>query len=225
MSKYVLIFPGSKSELVSLQAVLRESHEAQQAGRAQEIAARTKLGVPLDDATDWAAVGLQIAALSCFPDRDSKAIAEQAAQLHASVAHHALVAMPDYEPVDGYDDVNLRFRGLADSDVQDHMLAVGLAHREAEAAAKVEDPTARAKAVRLANEARDQAFLAFIADAVCEVRCGEQVAGADDRALTELELEAIRATALMVPIYLAARDYQRLSPGKGLRFGLQPPST
>lgn len=225
MSKYVLIFPGSKSELVSLQAVLRESHEAQQAGRAQEIAERTKLSIPLDDATDWNAVALQITALGCLPERDSKAVAELAAKLHASVAGHALLALPDYEPVAGYDDVLLRFRGLADSAVQDHMLTVGLAHREAEAASKIEDPTARAKGVRLANEARDQAFLAFIADAVCEVRCGEQVAGSGASGLTQLELEAIRATGLMVPIYLAARDYQRLSPGKGSRFGSAPPST
>lgn len=214
--KFCLIYPGTFSGLVSLQSVLLESHQEAQAARALEIAERKKLGVPLDDATDFAAVWPLVTEMGALPRENGKAYADLALKIHALTAGHTLVPLNPYEPVDGYDDVMLKFRALSECDLQDHMLAVGSAHRDVEAAqaAPIEK---RASLVRFASEKRDQAFLDFIADSVAHVVIGDQKT--NDDVMASADLEAIRATGLMVPIYLAARDYQRLSPGKGSRFG------
>ena len=224
MAKLLLIYPGHRSEPLSLHSVLLEAHAERQLERAKEIAARIEGNVPLDDATDWAAVS-SVDVQRAIASRDSKALAAEAAKLHALVADNALVELPDYVPVDGYDDVFVRFIALSEAERQDHMVAIVAAQDVVDAADKVDPDKAQAQAVRAAYAARDQALLAFIGVAVAELRLdgGQQVAGGER--LTASDLEAIRTTGLLLPIYLAARDFQGLARKKDWHFSSAPQST
>ena len=53
----LLLYPGDVGEPVSLQAILKEAHNASRQGVLEEMTARAKAGVPLDDSTDWRLVG------------------------------------------------------------------------------------------------------------------------------------------------------------------------
>ncbi len=202
--RLVLLYPGSKSEPVKLQDVMRESHEAFAAGVALEIERRQKLGVPLDDATDWDAVDVAVKA------KDGPKVA-------ALVSGNTLRPVPAYDPTEGYDDVVVRFVALSESQRRDLSLAVALASDDLDKARVAGD----IPGVRAADERLDQARGAFVRAAICSLF----ISGVSLEGIDADDLEAVRASGLLVDLYVAARDYQRLSPGKGGRFGSRPLST
>lgn len=182
---FVLLFPGQKSALVTLQSVLKERHDNLQAHTAREIQRRTARGVPLDDGAG------------------------------------PLTALDDYVDVDGYGDVQVRFVALAEKRRAELLADVQVAVA-ARAAFAGKDVVVVGKELPLADAAIEDAQLAFIKAAVCELRDSNGVVDLSSESVAE----AIRATgSLLAHLFVAARDYQGLSPGKEKRFGSQQPST
>jgi hypothetical protein len=204
MTKLVLIRPGAVSDWVRLQDAMRESHEAQQKDRADDIEGRKKNGIPLDDETDWHAVGAAVA------KKDSAEVARL-------TSGHALLPLPDYVDVSAYDDVSVVFRAISEAQRRTLALALSAAQDAVKAAAKLDD----VGALDAACAKRDDAYAAFVKAAVARVDVGGEALGP----LKDDDVEALRITDLLQPLYVAARDFQRLSPGKGKRFGSLPQST
>jgi hypothetical protein len=203
VSKLVLIRPGAVSDWVPLQAVLREAHEARQQEVKNEIEQRRKRGVPLDDNTDWAAVK------QAAEKGDSALVAQL-------VSGNALELLEDYAPVEGYDQVLLRF--VAISEARRRALSFRVAAAQDAVAAATRKATS--EEILKACEERDAAYGALVLAAVAAV----DVAGEKIEQIGSEHLEALGASQLLTNVYVAAREYQRLSPGKGQRFGSQQPS-
>ena len=204
MEKLVLIRPGGISDWVPLQAVLREAHEALQKERADEIASRSKKGIPLDDDVDWKKVSAAVEA-------------KNAGEVVRLTAGKFLEPLDDYAAVPGNDDVKLKFRAISEAARRTLMIEVAAA---GVAVAKALD-TDDAVKIDEAQRRRDAAFAAFIGAAVVAV----DVAGDVNEVVDDALVEALAASGLLVSVFAAARDYQRLSPGKGKRFGSPQPST
>ena len=204
MSRLILIRPGGVSDWVTLQDVLREAHEAAQKERAAEIEQRTKNGVPLDDDTDWPAVAVAVAA-------------RKSAEIARLTSGHELTPIPDYVDVEGYDAVKCRFVAISEAKRRTLALAVAAAVDAVSEARAANDVQALDDACAKADRTRG----AFVQAAVG----GLNVAGEVLEALTDDDVEALHVSGLLLAVYSAARDYQRLSPGKGTRFGSPARST
>lgn len=203
MQKLVLIRPGQVSDWVALVDVLREAHEEQAEERKKEIARRAEKGIPLDDDTDWAAV-------------DAAVAAKDSAKVAALTSGNALAELPPFEAPRFADQVKLRIRAVSENTRRAAMMDVAAAV----------DAIAQAiagkhfEALPALQKARDAVFGEFIKLSVAELHVGEEAFVDVDDAL----VDALQATDLLAPIFAAARDYQRLSRGKGARFGSLQPS-
>ena len=204
MSRLVLIRPGQVSGWVSLQEVLREAHEAAQKERAAEIEQRAKNSIPLDDDTDWSAVAVAVAA-------------KKSAEVARLTSGHELAPIPDYVDVEGYGDVRCRFVAISEAKRRTLALAVAAAVDGVNEARAFSDVQALDDACAEADRARG----AFVQAAVV----GLDVSGEVLEVLTDDDVQALYVSGLLLAVYSAARDYQRLSPGKGTRFGSPAQST
>ncbi len=204
---FVLIYPGTKSAPVSLQAVLKERHDNLREATAKEIERRKAKGIPLNDSVDWAAVAPLVAA--------------QDAEGLRKMLSDGLEPLDEYEPIPGYEDIKVRFVALADKRRAELVLAVALAQNVRNAF--VGQPLADVGQECIAADAVvEAAQLALIRAAVADLQMpdGQVDLGSD------AVVEAIKATGtLLAHLFIAARDYQGLSPGKGSRFGSAAPST
>ena len=181
----MLIRPGQKSPLLTLQSVLRERHESIAADVAADIARRKRDGgVVFDEGVRW-------------PEVQAAVDDKNAIKVRALVAQ-ALRPLDPYEPIAGLDSVTVRFIALA-----------------AETREKLVDAV-------IASQGGSEEMLALLSAVVADLKVdGESLslASSDDVA-------AIKATGgLLLNLYVAARDYQGLPPGKERRFGSPPPST
>lgn len=203
MSK-VIFFPGALSPVFFLDDVLRESHEAMRDDRAGEIEARLTRGVPLDDETQWPLVTDALAeADRCNIARDTAGVAAAASKAHALVAGHKLVAFAPYESVPHYVEMHVRFRAL--SDAQRRLLLADVARTQDALTAGVGGPDFDAHL-----QLRNGAVGAFVIAAVERI---------DGHTPDDELVEALVISGMLLDVFSAARDYQRLSVGKGERFG------
>jgi hypothetical protein len=204
MSRLILIRPGQVSGWVTLQEVLREAHQAAQKDRAEEIEHRKKNGIPLDDDTDWSAVAVAVAA-------------RKSAEIAKLTSGHELTPIADYVDVEGYDNIKARFIAIPEAKRRTLTLAVA-------AAADAVNDARRAGDTQGVDDAcleRDRAYGAFVQATVREL----DVSGEVLNGITDDDVDALFASGLLLSVYSAARDYQRLSPGKGRRFGSPAQST
>jgi hypothetical protein len=203
----VLFLPGDQSPVLILDDVLRERHEDIRASRAQEIALRKEKGAPLDTETDWGAVQNVVAELSTAAGaRDTDAVARLATLAAAGVDGRKLVEIPAYQPIEHYRSVKVQFVALADN-VRRRLLRDVVAAQEALDAEDSEE----------AHVSRHVALGEFIKAAVVSIDGYQQV---DDAVVDGLAI-----SGMLLDVFVAARDYQRLSLGKGDRFGSPAPST
>ena len=181
----MLIRPGQKSPLLTLQSVLRERHESIAADVAADIARRTRDGgVVFDEGIRW-------------PEVQAAVDVKDAIKVRALVAD-ARRPLDPYEPIAGLDDVKVRFIAL-DAETRENLV----------------------EAV-IASKGGTESMLALLRATVAEL----QVGGESLSFVSSDDVAAIKATGgLLLNLYVAARDYQGLPPGKGRRFGSPPPST
>ena len=205
----LFVYPGGLSPRIPLIEALRESHEHYRAAILARIRKREAAGAPLDSDTDFAELARALAAA------DGDAAAKVASRVLAETARHALRDPGEYVEQPLHSGVELVFVALAEEQRETLLAEIMAAERAERVAEKAEDDVSARLAARGVGRARAR----FVAASVHEVISGSEVLrpGADSYALSVLE-----ASGLLVDIFVAARDYQALSLGKGGRFGRPP---
>lgn len=214
----VLIRPGNLTPPLNLLQVLRERHEESSAFVDRKIAARKAAGAT--DAVDWSVVG---PALKEAEDAHTAAAVLAAVRKIAAACAEVVEPLAAFDEPPGLGGVDVVFRALAEEERDALIGAVAIAGLGVEAAEKSEGQGARISGVLVANQSLQLAKGALVKAAVASVRIGGgPVADVDDDLVA-----ALRATGAGVFdwLYVAARDYQGLSSGKGNRFGAPPQRT
>lgn len=192
----ILIHPGALSPLLILDEVLRERHEDLRAERARTIAKRKADGAPLDDETKWSNLDT-LAVQNAIAAHDTTGVIAACNELIAATAGHKLEPLDEYQSVEAYREVRIQFRALKDAERSKLANAVA------------------ASGGALAD------VQAFLIASVAVLEAGDERFAVIDDAL----VDALEASGMLLDVYVAARDYQRLSVGKGGRFGSRQPQT
>lgn len=213
---FVPILPGDLSPPVTLDACLRETHEASREWAIGEAVRRAKLKVSTSTEVDWAAVAQVVAgdaeALGqAVTKKDAAAVVEACDRIRAMVDGKAITDPGEYQPVEGYAGVVLTF--------------VALSAEERRKLGQVVDNAAAAHRAGVdgSGVAHADAVKDYVAAHLSSITFGD---GRRWRGpLDARQLEGLELAGLLFDVFLAARDFQRLSPGKGVRFGSPAPST
>jgi hypothetical protein len=208
----LLLYPGDVGEPVSLQAILREAHDASRAAVVAEIAARVKSNVPLDDSTDWRAVASADATLSAaIVARDTSAVGASARAIAGLVSGYTLADPGEYVDSEDLDGVSVTLRMCSDAQRRGWVARRASAWRAWRDAADDEGK-------RDADER-----LCLLYEEMITV-CLASVTGLQGMRSTLAEsLPGLRLAGLLVPFHDAVRYFLELPPGKALRCGrLQP---
>jgi putative component of toxin-antitoxin plasmid stabilization module len=214
----LLIYPGTKGAPVALQSVLREAHDALRDARARQIEARKKRRVPLDDSTDWQAVGEGVASVSlAHGERDSAAVAKAARELVEMTEGHALEPIGDYEPDAALDGIIVTMAVVADADRRMWSAETAAAWDRVRAARLSGDTIAAQCALNDLDTIAAKVVGAVVVD----------ISGAVDlEGKTVVEaMPALVLAGLLAPLYQAARYFLDLPAPKAVRCGLPPQST
>lgn len=213
----LLIYPGTRGEPVALQDVLREAHESLRAARAAQIESRKKRRVPLDDDTDWQAVGeARDSIIAAVAGRDSVKAAANARAIAELTEGNALEEIGAYEPSPELDGIVVTMQVVADADRR---------MWSAETAAQWQ----------IVREARVAGDIVRAQTALnqLDVIAGKVVAavvvaldGVEGLKPTVAEsIPGLQIAGLMGPLYAAARHFLDLPSPKAVRCGLPPLST
>lgn len=160
-------------------------------------------------------VGPRVSLQQCLRDKHAADRSfidrELAARAARGVPADGLVALGDYVPIDGIDDVHVRFGVLAEGERR-RLLAEHDAH------------------VRRGEEAHEDAVASRAAFCAASVLSVEGITGptgdAIDVDLGDMQhVQALRREGLLDVLFVCARHFQALPSGGALRFGLPPAST
>ena len=212
-----LIYPGQKGAPVALLSVLREAHEAARVERKAQIEARTKKRIPLDDTTDWQAVGEAIDAVAAAGKaKDSPSVALAARRIVEATEGNALEPIGDYEPSDALEGIVVTMQVVADA--QRRMWSAEIQAQWA----------ARRDALLLGNIVAGQEALNAI-DVVAERMVSTVVVKIDGidgmRDTVADSMPGLVSAGLLTPLFQAARHFLELPAPKALLCGQQQPST
>lgn len=212
----ILIYPGQRGEPVSLLAVLREAHEAARKARQGEIDARSRARIPLDDSTNWDAVGdIASSIQSAVTAKDSSAAARGARELLAATDGNALEPLPEFTPDNELEGITVTMQIVDDATRRLWNAQTQAAWMAVRDAMRLDDVMAR----RDAYSRLESAYEAVIVGVVVSL------GGLDGLKPTVVEsMPALRLAGLLPPLHTAARHFLDLPPGKALRCGQQPPS-
>jgi hypothetical protein len=210
----LLLYPGDVGEPVSLQAILREAHNASRQGVLDEMAARNKAGVPLDDSTDWRLVGSAAERVSqAIVARDASALSDAARSVVALSSGYVLADPGEYVDSEDLDGVTVTMRMCSDSQRRGWVARRASAWREWRQA--IDDEGKRAADERLCVLYEEMITV-----------CIARVDGLQGmRATIADSLPGLRLAGLLVPFHDAVRYFLELPPGKALRCGRLQPST
>jgi hypothetical protein len=212
----LLVFPGQRAQPAPLRAVLEAAWNEARRARADEIAARIKAGVPLDDETAWPTVERIAAAIAESKQKqDSAGLARLAGELLQATAGHALVELGEFVAPEGIDGLVITCAVLSQAERLDLMAALADAWA---ALAELERQDASATARRAADEAVVAAQLAIVRKVIVHLGGIDVPEGVD-------LWEGVRLAGLLGPLFSAARWFLTLPPGKALRCGLPSSST
>jgi hypothetical protein len=207
----LLVFPGQRAQPAPLRAVLEAAWSESRRARLEEIAQRTKAGVPLDDETAWPVVeGVVGGIVEAKAKADSAALARLAGDLIRATAGNALADPGDFVAPDGIEGLTVVCEVISQAERLGLMAALADAWA---ALAELERAGASSSARRAADEAVVLAQLA-----VCR-RVIVQLGGVDVPDGADL-WEGVRLAGLVGPLFTAARWFLTLPPGKALRCGL-----
>lgn len=212
----LLVFPGQRAQPASLRAVLEAAWEEGRRARLEEIAQRTKAGVPLDDETAWPVVDGIIASIAeAKAKADSAALARLAGELARATAGNAIADPGPFVAPDGLDGLTIVCEVISQAERLGLMATLADAWA---ALAELERAGASSSARRAADEAVVLAQLAICRRVIVTIGGIEVPDGAD-------LWEGLRLAGLLGPLFTAARWFLTLPPGKALRCGLPSSST
>lgn len=212
----LLVYPGQRSQPASLRAVLEAAHNETRKARQDDIAARTKAGIPLDDETAWPVVdGIVASIADAKAKQDSAALARLGGELVRATSGNALVDVGEFAAPEGIDGVVITCVVLSQAQRLDMMATLADAWA---ALAELERAGASTSARRVAEEAVLAAQVAVCRAVIVEVGGVSVPEGAD-------LWEGVRLAGLLGVFFAAARYFLQLPPGKALRCGLPSSST
>jgi hypothetical protein len=214
----LLIYPGTRGAPVPLQDVLKEAHEAFRIARQAQIDKRRKTKSPLDDTTDWQAVGEGVAAVSlAHSARDSALVARHARELVEATEGHAIEPVGDYEQNAAVDGVVVTMQVVADADRRMWQAETSACWDRIRLARIAGDHVGAQQAL---ND-MDAVAAKVVAAVVVEI------GGAVDLQSKSVAdaMPGLVLAGLLAPLYTAARHFLELPAPKALRCGLPPLST
>jgi hypothetical protein len=196
-----------RSALVPLNDALRDAHESLAVAVRDEIARREKLGVPLDDDTDFAAAsGLGLALGEACDRCDGAAVREEASKILA-MCSGGLRELDPYEPSEEYDGISIRLNAVSEGQ--------RIATQEAIAAAG-------------STAARHAVLGEYVGKAICEIRGLENESGPikiEGDELTEGEVALLDRAGLISDLWSAAKHFADLPASKKKHYGSAAPLT
>lgn len=216
----VLLNVGSVSSFVSLDTCLREVREASIAAAKEEIEARKKLNVPLDDKTNFNYIKSQINEVAQACEKaDSEAI--RLAVRKVSEALSSPLEIPEgYAQPDNIDNVSIRFVAMSEAQRSALSLQVALANEsEGESIAAGHTQQVISQKSQAVIEAVGEYIKASVKDidGLQEFKDGEFVSLQPFMPSTD----ALVKSGLLWHLYIVARHFQALPAKKAFRFGLQ----
>lgn len=225
----ILLYEGQTGPRVSLQEARRQVHEHERESRAREIAAREKLGVPLEESIVWPSV------LGVLEELGVSARAHTHAKVREHAAELLRLTQGAIEPLGAYE-ADPALDGLSATFVVVSEARRRLLLAEVSASMATLASLSGQNAVRLieADEASMDAVMAFVAETVESVEGFERLDGgvatpvvirAKDGKIPSQDLAALRRARVLLPLFVCARAFQELPPGEAVRFGLPRPST
>jgi hypothetical protein len=200
----------------SLQAILRERHEQARQDIDEAIKAREAVGVPLDNHLDWRRdVDAVLAEVASEKSRDK---VHKALLRAVSVSGRGLRPLAPYVDSPLLEPIEVRMRALSKSRVMD---------LQADLAACAYDGEEEPEQWR-ATGATMRVMRAFVAEAIAGIRGAETDEGVvqvdDASPLPEVVVDALDRAGLIDALFIAARDWQSLSPPQRARFASSAPS-
>jgi hypothetical protein len=212
----LLVYPGQRAQPAPLVAVLRAAWDEARKAKLDDIAARTKAGIPLDDETSWLVVDGIIAAVGdARAQQESAALARLGGDLTRATSGNAIIDPGEFVAPEGVDDVVITCVVISQAERLDLMASLADAWS---VLADLERLGASASARRAAEEAVLAAQVAICRRVIVEVGGASAPDGSD-------VWEGIRLAGLLGVFFSAARYFLQLPPGKALRCGLLLSST
>lgn len=212
----MLLFPGQLGAPVRLVDVLREAHEENRKARDEELRARVKAKIPIDDETRWPAIGGIVKDIDeAAGKQDSVSLARLAGDLLKATAGNALEPIGDFVAPEGADDIVIVFRVISAAERLNGNARLADAWQQV---AALERDGVSTIERRQADERVVQAQIAICRETIAEIRGVTVPDGADI-------WEGLRLAGLVPWLLVACRYFLLLPPGKALRCGLPSSST
>lgn len=213
----ILVYPGQVSDPVSLQAVLREKHEAERAETEKEVALRKARGVPLDDTTTWSSVRDELARLTSAVAVGDGLKTEAAARAIVGAVDGNTMTVPDaYVDDPDIEGVVVSFTMVSDAQRRDWSARLAVQFRGLREARLTGDEGGYARALDGLEKISSEQIVAVVAT----------IAGVEGLKGTIAEsIGGIALSPLFNPLVHAVRYFLKLPAGKALRCGRLAPST
>lgn len=203
----------------------RQSHEAVRKSLDATIAERRRAGVPLDDDTDWRVEVTRVGDMTLAIEAQDTARYRKLAEEALVATRGALSPLGAYLPDPRLDGIEVRFRTVP------RRVWWATVGRQQELAARealldrrgIDDGAARGQLLADLEEARSE----LVKHALVELRGleGPEFFIAGDEPQSDDAVGWLVESGLLLPVFLAARDFQGLDPEGRRRFGLQLPPT
>jgi len=214
--------PGGRGPLAPLQEMLRQSYADAQRAVGEAIVERSRVGVPLDDDTDWRAEGGRIGELTLAAKEQDTARYRKALEEALLATRGLLRPLPAYRPDRSLDGIQVRYRTVPRrvwwatvGRTQELMARTALLDKRG---LETEGAT-RGQLLADIEEAK----MELVKHALVELKGVEGVDFfiAADEVQSEAALGVLTESGLLDAVYEAARDFQRLDPEGRARFGLE----
>lgn len=191
----ILVYAGDKTPLLNLDDVLRYRHDDEVEAARAEIEARKKVKATLSSEVDFKRIGESIDEMKTAVARsDGLAVNDIARRILIDTAGKSIAEPAPYVVDEFAALTSVQFVAISDVQFRD---AMGV----------------------MKQAVTDEDIVAAMVNMIRLTVCRLVVDGNDISALKDDDLEALRLTGLFVPLYIAARDYQRLTARKKKRFG------
>jgi hypothetical protein len=218
--------PGGRGPLAPLQEMRRQSYEQARKQIDMTIAERKRMGVPLDDETDWRTESARAGEMANAINAQDTARYRLALETALIATRGGLAPLPPFEPDPRLEGIEARFRTVP------RRVWWATVGRQQELTAREAlldknglqvDGGLRGQILADLESARAE----LVKHALVELRGveGADFYAAGDEPQSDHAIGVLVESGLLLPLFLAARDFQSLDPEGRRRFGLQPPPT
>lgn len=211
----LLVYAGELSDLVLLDDVLREAHEQSKQMRDLLIADRTRRRIPLDDSTDWLAVGDTISKIQ-ESKADSAKLFLLACELRDQTEGNAIEPLGEYESLELVKGIKVQFKMISAAQARILQAELQNIFRKKRDAYKSEDSL---KIAEVENEL-EAACGKYVSTLVNKIE-GIDLGGKS----IEESIDALIGDNLLAFLFSACRYFLSLPRKKALRCGAAQQST